>query len=214
MVAGLPLEASGAAFAHLLLEPVAERRRAESLTHITHESDDGGSESRAISLPCINRIDELFEARAGVALPERNAAVEKSAEGSCRIVVTSQYQEGRLPPLKRINLPPVHGRKLIFKPSLGLILGENDSNAGRHAVTQIDCASSFQCRASCQRPSPQMGTSACPSMREIQLLKGMSLTREPAPITGDARADVCSLTKTTLSLNGMMTVECDSTNPR
>jgi hypothetical protein len=98
---------SGAAVAHLFLKPVAECRRAESFAYIAHEGDNGGCKGRAVSLPGSDGVYQLFESGAGVAFPERNAAVEKSPEGSGCVVVTGQYQQGCLPSFKGINLPAV-----------------------------------------------------------------------------------------------------------
>src|SRR5437762_11893437 len=92
---GLSSAGHFASFTHLLLEPVAERRWAESLAHVAHERDDSGGKGCAITLACGKRIHELFQARAGVTFPERNAPVKKSTEGSGGLVVAAQYQKRR-----------------------------------------------------------------------------------------------------------------------
>lgn len=52
---------SDAAFVHLLLEPVAEGRRAEPFAYIAHERDDGGGESYTVALAGAESIHELFQ---------------------------------------------------------------------------------------------------------------------------------------------------------
>jgi len=52
--------------------------------------------ANGVSLADAENIHELFQARAGVAFPKSDAAVEEATQGPGCLVMASQYQQGRL----------------------------------------------------------------------------------------------------------------------
>ena len=120
------------------LEIIAECRRTESFADVAEEADGGRGESRGVAGARSKGLHELLECRAGVAFPERDAAVE---EADMRVAAQDFVGRGcGLRTQKNAGIGPT------FRGKLGSGVYSSIMSGGRQAEFAVSNSISRRCR--------------------------------------------------------------------
>ena len=83
---------------------------------------------------------------------------------------------------ERVDGTPVGGSELILHVPAGLVLCNNHRHAGRQIIAEINLSAVFERLPGQKGPAPEVGATAPPAMRRVELLERMGLFRESDPI--------------------------------